>query len=152
MPSTAVLGLDFGGSKVALAVADPDGTRLGTRTFAVRTDDTAQQTFDRAVAGAHELLAEVAAGRTLSSVGACTFGIPRHDGIDLAPNIAGWERLAFGDRLRLAFPDAVLIRESGLATPEDARAAFAQGFDAVLIGEALMRSDDPVAFLRACGT
>ena len=49
--------------------------------------------------------------------------------------------------LREAFPDAVLIRESGLATPEDARAALRAGFDAVLIGEALMRSPDPKGFL-----
>jgi indole-3-glycerol phosphate synthase len=50
--------------------------------------------------------------------------------------------------LRTAFPEAVLIRESGLATPEDAVAAFRAGFDAALIGEALMRSVDPAAFLR----
>jgi indole-3-glycerol phosphate synthase len=50
--------------------------------------------------------------------------------------------------LRAAFPEAVLIRESGLTTPEDAVAAFNAGFDAVLIGEALMRSPDPAAFLR----
>jgi indole-3-glycerol phosphate synthase len=49
--------------------------------------------------------------------------------------------------LRRVFPDAVLIRESGLATPEDARAALRAGFDAVLIGEALMRSADPRDFL-----
>lgn len=49
--------------------------------------------------------------------------------------------------LRQAFPEAVLIRESGLATPEDARAALRAGFDAVLIGEALMRSPDPRGFL-----
>jgi indole-3-glycerol phosphate synthase len=49
--------------------------------------------------------------------------------------------------LRRVFPDAVLIRESGLATPEDARAALRAGFDAVLIGEALMRSADPQDFL-----
>jgi len=48
--------------------------------------------------------------------------------------------------LRQAFPDAVLIRESGLATPEDARAALRAGFDAVLIGEALMRSAEPRDF------
>lgn len=50
--------------------------------------------------------------------------------------------------LRQAFPEAVLIRESGLATPEDARVALGAGFDAVLIGEALMRSPDPADFLR----
>jgi indole-3-glycerol phosphate synthase len=49
--------------------------------------------------------------------------------------------------LRAAFPEAVLIRESGLATPEDARASLRAGFDAVLVGEALMRSPDPRGFL-----
>ena len=49
--------------------------------------------------------------------------------------------------LREAFPGAVLIRESGLATPEEARAALRAGFDAVLIGEALMRSANPRDFL-----
>jgi indole-3-glycerol phosphate synthase len=51
------------------------------------------------------------------------------------------------DPLRRAFPEALLIRESGLATPEDARTALRAGFDAVLIGEALMRSPDPRGFL-----
>jgi indole-3-glycerol phosphate synthase len=49
--------------------------------------------------------------------------------------------------LREAFPQAVLIRESGLATPEAAQQALRAGFDAVLIGEALMRSPDPRGFL-----
>jgi indole-3-glycerol phosphate synthase len=49
--------------------------------------------------------------------------------------------------LRRAFPEALLIRESGLATPEAARAALRAGFDAVLIGEALMRSANPRDFL-----
>lgn len=51
--------------------------------------------------------------------------------------------------LRDAFPEAILIRESGLSTPQDIKDAFEQGFDAVLIGEALMRADDPKAFLEA---
>jgi len=50
--------------------------------------------------------------------------------------------------LRKAFPDAVLVRESGLATPEDAQVSLRAGFDAVLIGEALMRSPDPKGFLE----
>ena len=50
--------------------------------------------------------------------------------------------------LRKAFPDAVLVRESGLATPEDAQASLRAGFEAVLIGEALMRSPDPKGFLE----
>lgn len=106
MPAPVVLALDFGGSKVAVAAAGVDGVQLGTATLAVRADDSAQRTFDRAVAAAYDLFADVAPGRPLTAVGACTFGIPRRDGIDLAPNIVGWERLAFGDRLRLAFPGA----------------------------------------------
>ena len=106
MDNPVVLGVDFGGSKVAVAAADGAGARLGSATIAVRPDDSAQRTFDRGIAAAHDLLADVATGRTLVAVGACTFGIPRMDGIDLAPNIAGWDRLAFGDRLRLAFPGA----------------------------------------------
>lgn len=50
--------------------------------------------------------------------------------------------------LRRAFPEALLIRESGLATPEQARSALMAGFDTVLIGEALMRSADPRGFLN----
>ncbi|GLH66675.1 indole-3-glycerol-phosphate synthase [Geothrix edaphica] len=50
--------------------------------------------------------------------------------------------------LRKAFPDAVLVRESGLATPEDAQTSLRAGFEAVLIGEALMRSPDPKGFLE----
>lgn len=50
--------------------------------------------------------------------------------------------------LRARFPDAVLIRESGVSSPAEARAAYASGFDAVLVGEALMRSADPRRFLR----
>jgi len=50
--------------------------------------------------------------------------------------------------LRKAFPEAVLVRESGLATPEDAQASLRAGFEAVLIGEALMRSPDPKGFLE----
>lgn len=49
--------------------------------------------------------------------------------------------------LRQAFPEAVLVRESGLATPGDAVASLRAGFDAVLMGEALMRSPDPRDFL-----
>ena len=52
-----------------------------------------------------------------------------------------------GAPLREAFPDAVLIRESGLSTPEDVTGSFRAGFDAVLLGEALMRSRDPKDFL-----
>ena len=47
---------------------------------------------------------------------------------------------------REAFPSQLLVRESGIHSPGDAVTAL-EGFDAVLIGEALMRAPDPAAFL-----
>jgi indole-3-glycerol phosphate synthase len=65
---------------------------------------------------------------------------------DLADFTVGKTEVA---RLREAFPDCLLVRESGLRTPVEARAALDEGFDALLIGEALMRHPDPAAFLAA---
>ena len=58
-------------------------------------------------------------------------------------------------RLRTALPDgAVAIAESGIAEPVDVARAAADGADAVLVGESLVRADDPtgaVAALVAAG-
>jgi glucokinase len=104
-----VLGMDFGGTKIAVAVADASGVRLGSAIIDVAQfgpAQTAGQTFQRGVEAAHRLLAEVAAGRPLAAVGACTFGIPHDDHIDLAPTIAGWGEIAFGRELRGHFSPA----------------------------------------------
>ncbi len=48
--------------------------------------------------------------------------------------------------------DVVRVAESGLATREDVQRAGSAGFDAVLVGEALVTSDDPTAAVRElCG-
>ncbi len=53
------------------------------------------------------------------------------------------------ERLRPMVPRAcVLVAESGIHSLEDARAMRRAGADAVLVGEALMRADDPAAKLR----
>lgn len=47
---------------------------------------------------------------------------------------------------------ALLVSESGILTPADARAALRAGADAVLVGTAIWRAGDPVAAYRAlCG-
>lgn len=52
-------------------------------------------------------------------------------------------------RLREAIPaDKIFVAESGIAKPSDADGLKAAGVQAVLIGEALMRSAEPAAFLR----
>ncbi|HEY6279463.1 MAG TPA: ROK family protein [Streptosporangiaceae bacterium] len=112
-----VLGLDFGGTKIAMAVSEPAGQRLASAMVSSDADGGAAATFERAVGAARELLAHAAAGRELVAVGVSTFGIPYDDRVELAPAIRGWDGLALGDRLRDAFPGA------GIAMATDAKAA-----------------------------
>lgn len=103
MPGAAVLGLDFGGSKIAAAVADLDGRRLVDTVVPVPAGASATTTLHQGLAAARTVLAE--SGGDLVGVGACTFGIPRGDRVDLAPTIPGWEDLPFDDLVADAFPD-----------------------------------------------
>ena len=48
-------------------------------------------------------------------------------------------------------PDSIIkIAESGITHPAIARQYYEAGFDAVLIGEALVRSTDPAQFIQEC--
>jgi indole-3-glycerol phosphate synthase len=49
-------------------------------------------------------------------------------------------------RVRATVPDGILcVAESGVRSPDDVRRLVSEGADAVLIGEALMRADSPIA-------
>ncbi len=102
--SPVVLGLDFGGTKIAVAVCDLVGNRVGDTVVATRASAGAASAFDRAIATARELLLTAARDRELVAVAAATFGIPFDDRVELAPAIPGWETFAFGRELRAAFP------------------------------------------------
>lgn len=115
--SPVVLGLDFGGTKIAMAVCAPDGERLASATVSSGGEDGARASFDRGIKAARDLLAATAPGGELAAVGVSTFGIPFDDRVDLAPAIEGWGELPLGRELRAAFP-GVAVR---MAT--DAKAA-----------------------------
>jgi len=51
-------------------------------------------------------------------------------------------------RLRRVTADRIAVLESGIATPGDVAAAVDAGASAVLVGEALMRSEDPSRTIR----
>jgi glucokinase len=106
MDAPVIVGLDFGGTKIAAAVCETSGVRLGTRTIDALATLGAASGLRRGIDAARDLLDEVAPGRIVVAVGACTFGIPRDDRIDLAPTIPGWGELALGTELRAAFTDA----------------------------------------------
>jgi len=132
-----VLGLDFGGTKVAAAVVSLGGRRLGEATVATEPALGARWNLDHGLEAARRLARNVAPGRPLAAIGASTFGIPEPHGVALAPAIAGWGELALGRELSSAF-DCETVR---LATDVKA-AATAEARSGALVGH------DPAIYLN----
>lgn len=109
-----VCGIDFGGTKIALATARPDGTVLARNRLITDAREGAVQAVRRAIEAARELVARTAAatGAHCSAVGAVSPGIVLPDRILLAPNVPGWQDLALagtlGEGLGLA-PERVAV-------------------------------------------
>ena len=130
-PSPVILGLDFGGTKIAVAVCSLDGTRLGSATIGSGSELGARASFGRGVQAARELLASAAPGATLAAVGVSTFGIPFEDRVDLAPAIHGWGDLPLGRELRAAFPGAAIrmATDAKAAAQAEVRWGALAGYD-----------------------
>jgi glucokinase len=101
-----VLGLDYGGTKIAAAVCDLAGNQLASTTVDSGGALGAQASFGRGIQVCRDLLGRTAPGSELIAVGVSTFGIPFEDRVELAPAIDGWDRLAMGSELRVAFAGA----------------------------------------------
>jgi glucokinase len=101
-----VLGLDYGGTKIAATVCDLTGNRLASATVGSDGALGAQASFGRGIQVSRELLNRTAPGSELVAVGVSTFGIPSEDRVELAPAIDGWDTLAMGRELRVAFAGA----------------------------------------------
>ena len=123
MHSPVVLGLDFGGTKIAGAVCDMTGFRLGSMTIDTRASDGARTSLERGLLAARSLLDSSSRGRPLAAVGACTIGIPNENGISLAPTIPGWGTLVLDRELRRVFESAEIrlatdVKAAALAEAE----------------------------------
>jgi glucokinase len=95
-----IVGIDFGGTKIAIAVADPDGRIRQQATIPTNASGGAAQAVDRAVATARALLTSATEHPTLLAAGVATPGVPSADRIDFAPNIPGWHDLALPTLIR----------------------------------------------------
>jgi glucokinase len=98
-PSGFVLGIDFGGTKVALGTATPAGELLET----ARLDNAGRDAgavVAHALEAAGDLLRHTTVRGRLLAVGAVSPGIIAEDGVRLAPNVRGWEQLRLPSRLR----------------------------------------------------
>jgi glucokinase len=127
-----VLALDFGGTKIAAAVADLDGRRLSETTVQTARDHGADWNFERGLDAARQLVS--ADGSEVAVVCASTFGIPASSGVGLAPAIDGWESLALGEELERAFPEAAvhLVTDVKAAAAAEARLGALTGCDPAL--------------------
>jgi glucokinase len=103
-----VLGIDFGGTKIALATATLDGRLLESDRLDTDAGNGATQAVDRAVARAEELAATTAAngGGHCVAVSAVSPGIVYEDRVALAPNVPGWQELKLPALLRDRFDGA----------------------------------------------
>lgn len=117
-----MLGLDFGGTKIAAAVADLEGRRLSETVLPTRPERGARWNLEQGVAQAQELAARVSG--ELRAVCACTFGIPSADGVELAPAIDGWGDLPLGRVLRGAFDGAEVRLATDVKAAAEAEARF----------------------------
>jgi glucokinase len=102
--SDFVLGIDFGGTKIALATAALDGRLLESDRLDTEAGQGAVQAVDRALARGQALLAETTRnGGRCVAVSAVSPGIVYEDRVALAPNVPGWEELRLPALLRERF-------------------------------------------------
>lgn len=75
---------------------------------------------------------------------------PRIVGVNARDLSSFAEDLSTGERMidRIP-PDVIAVAESAIRTPGDAERMAAAGFDAVLVGEALVRASDPAELVRS---
>ena len=128
---TVVLGIDFGGTKIAAAVCDLAGDKLASVVVSSLGERGARVSFDHGVRTAKALLAEAAADARVAAVGVATFGIPFEDRVELAPVINDWDALELGRELRAAFPGAQvrMATDAKAAAQAEARWGSLAGFD-----------------------
>jgi len=128
---TRVIGADA--VLLVVAALGDDGLLASLR---ARADELGLASLFEVHDGA-ELDRALAAGATLVGVNARDLGTFDED-------------LGVSERLAARIPSAVTaVAESAIRTPDDAGRMADAGYDAVLVGEALARSDDPVALVQA---
>ncbi|GHH76813.1 glucokinase [Streptomyces sulfonofaciens] len=117
-----VLGIDVGGTKVAVATAAVDGRILRRTRIDTDASRGALQTVERALHTAAELRAGTSAatgGRCLGA-GVASPGVVHEDRVLMAPNIPGWEELSLPALVRERLDLAVVaadndVKAAGLA-------------------------------------
>lgn len=103
MAADVLVGLDFGGTKVAIALGDLTGRIITREEFPTNSASGAAQAIERGIEVAARLITED--GSALRGVGVASMGITLEDRVLLAPNVPGWGQLAIPRGVREAFGD-----------------------------------------------
>jgi glucokinase len=100
-----VLGIDFGGTKIAVATADVDGRLRHREEIPTLAERGADQALQRAIETGRDVIERTSAdhGGELSGVGVATMGVTQEDRVLMSPNVPGWDDLAIPPTLREAF-------------------------------------------------
>lgn len=99
-PSTAVIGVDFGGTKIDVALASTPGVVLRQLRLPTRASEGPDQALDRVVQAVRSLTESAERGgiAVVGHAAVCP-GVVHEDRILLVPNLPGWEDVAVSRRL-----------------------------------------------------
>jgi indole-3-glycerol phosphate synthase len=142
-----VLRKDFTRNQAQIWEARAAGADAVLLIVATLTQPVLEELFAATVEIGIDAIVEVHSAEELGragEVGATIVGVNNRDLTTFATDLSVAESLA------PALPEGVLaIGESGVSTIEGAARMRACGYDAILVGEALVRSSDPAAFVSA---
>jgi predicted NBD/HSP70 family sugar kinase len=112
------IGIDFGGTKIEVALADVDGVLLERERLETRAELGPRQALERAAAAVRrmEALARETHSASVTGYAAVAPGIVQRDRILLTPNLPGWEDLSLASELQ-----ALLNLDSAPAVANDVR-------------------------------
>jgi indole-3-glycerol phosphate synthase len=127
---------------VAALASPPSGEVAGSAGGAVGLRDLLAVARSRGVAALVEVHDEPETQLALEA-GAEVIGINHRDLRTFAVDLGLTERLR-----KLIPPGVVVVAESGIRTPDDARRLYEAGADAILVGELVMRANDPAQQIR----
>jgi glucokinase len=133
VPPATALGIDFGGTKIALGVAGPDGQPSAVKRLPTQPDQGAAQAVERTLAAARELIDTTGADPV--AVGVVSPGVVAPTSIALAPNVPGWGDLALADAIRggLGIDTVVVGNDANAATVAEVRWGALRGVDPGLL-------------------
>ncbi|VWX33131.1 indole-3-glycerol phosphate synthase TrpC [Exiguobacterium oxidotolerans] len=142
-----ILCKDFMIDRIQIDLAKAHGASLILLIVAALDEATLEDLYHYAYANGLEVLVEVhdeAELKQAEQLGARIIGINNRNLKKFAVDLATSTRLLQTKRSGVRY-----ISESGIQTVEQARQLHQDGADGILVGETLMRAEDPAAFIQA---